>query len=256
MNNNFEKHKIHIDENQRSTDYLYYEKLNEYFANSDGSNVDKLRNFTKYVPLSELNKFLAKEKLFQKIINVQGSIVECGVFLGGGLFSWTAFSAIYEPLNHLRKVIGFDTFEGLTGVSDKDIGKDNKNIAFEGSINAGTLEDLNVAAEIIDTFRPLGHIPKIELIKGDANETIENYLKENSHLIVSLLYLDFDIYKPTKKSIELLLPRMPKGSVIAFDQLNHKKWPGETLALMDTIGVNNLKLERFSFHPQISYAVI
>ena len=50
---------------------------------------------------------------------------------------------------------------------------------------------------------------------------------------MSLLYLDFDLYEPTKCAF----PRMPKGAVVAFDELNHAAWPGETMALLDTLGI-------------------
>ena len=50
----------------------------------------------------------------------------------------------------------------------------------------------------MDFNRPIGHVKKVELIKGDACTTIPKYIKDNPHLIVSFLYLDFDIYSPTK----------------------------------------------------------
>jgi hypothetical protein len=74
--------------------------------------------------------------------------------------------------------------------------------------------------------------------------------------MVSLLYLDFDLFAPTKAAIETFLSRMPKGALIAFDQLGMKQWPGETLALLETVGIRNLRIERFAFQPQISYAVL
>jgi hypothetical protein len=57
-------------------------------------------------------------------------------------------------------------------------------------------------------------------------------------------------------AIEWLVPRMPKGAVIAFDELNHSAWPGETMALLDTLGIRSLRLERFPFQPQLSFAVL
>jgi hypothetical protein len=47
-----------------------------------------------------------------------------------------------------------------------------------------------------------------------------------------LLYLDFDVYEPTKAAIEALRPHMPKGAAIVFDELYSRQWPGETLALL------------------------
>ena len=82
------------------------------------------------------------------------------------------------------------------------------------------------------------------------------YIEDNKHLVVSLLYLDFDIYKPTKAAIESLIERMPKGSVIAFDELNQKEWPGETMAVIETLGIRNLEIKRTQFSTAISYAIL
>jgi hypothetical protein len=49
---------------------------------------------------------------------------------------------------------------------------------------------------------------------------------------------------------------MPKGAVLAFDELNQAQWPGETQAVMETVGLRNLRIKRFPFAPQISFAVL
>ena len=49
---------------------------------------------------------------------------------------------------------------------------------------------------------------------------------------------------------------MPKGSIIAFDEINAEEWPGETLAVMDELGIGNLRIKRFEIGSLISYAVI
>lgn len=58
--------------------------------------------------------------------------------------------------------------------------------------------------------RLLNHIPKIELVKVDLCMTAEEYIKVNPHFVVSLLYLDVDLYEPTKKALEIFMPRIPK----------------------------------------------
>jgi hypothetical protein len=246
---------MHSLKNHRESDIKYYDNLNDYWDNSIGTNLDKLKAFTKYVPFSEFPRLFARYEIFKKILNVHGNIIECGVHQGGGLMTWAILSSIFEPINHIRKITGFDTFDGFPELTNEDSVKENDN-AKVGGLAVNSFEDLQAAIQLYDSFRPLGHINKVELIKGDASLTIEKYLLDNPHLVISLLYLDFDIYKPTKKAIELLLPRMPKGSIIAFDELNNKDWPGETLAVLETIGINNLKIERFSFQPQISFAVL
>jgi len=49
---------------------------------------------------------------------------------------------------------------------------------------------------------------------------------------------------------------MPKGSIIAFDELNAPTFPGETKAVLDTLGINKLKIERFPFNTYLSYAIL
>ena len=229
--------------------------LEDYFSNSIGSNVEKLQNFTKYVPTQDLRKFLCRYELFRKILHVHGSIVECGVLYGGGLMAWAQLSEIFEPLNHLRNIIGFDTFAGFVSVSEMD----NTGTAFQGK-NGGlaidTYDDLLKSITLYNKNRFLNHIEKVKLVKGDVAESLPNYLKANPHLVVSLLYLDFDIYEPTVVALKHLVTRIPKGGIIAFDELNHEVWPGETIAVMQEIGINNLRIERLPFGSTMSYAVI
>ena len=53
----------------------------------------KISNFTKFVPRQNLTYFLAKYEIFKKILNVNGSIIECGVLFGGGLMTFAQLSA-------------------------------------------------------------------------------------------------------------------------------------------------------------------
>ena len=106
---------------------------------------------------------------------------------------------------------------------------------------------------LLDRNRFNGHINKVEIVKGDAIKTIPKYLKENRHCLISLLYLDFDIYKPTKIALDHFLPRMSKGGLVAFDELNQKRWHGETLAYLEKFSKNKVELKKFNFDPNISY---
>ena len=75
-------------------------------------------------------------------------------------------------------------------------------------------------------------------------------------MVVSLLFLDFDLYEPTKVALENFLPRMPKGAILAFDELDNPIWPGETVALFETLGINKLKIRRLDWEPYIGYAIL
>jgi Macrocin-O-methyltransferase (TylF) len=244
---------------QTTSDDRYSREIQEYFGASEGDTLAKLRCFSKFVPRQNLALFIAKNEIFQRLVDVHGHIVECGVFMGGGLLTWAQLSAIYEPYNHVRRIVGFDTFAGFPSLAEQDKPEKGTEVDFAkvgGLAVAGIEADIRRATELYDLNRPIGHIPRIELVKGDATATIPNYVAENPHVVVALLYLDFDLYEPTLAALNAFLPRMPKGAIVAFDELNQKQWPGETLAVLDAIGIRNLRIRRFPFTPQISYAVL
>lgn len=229
-------------------------QIEDIFGKCSDSIETKLENFTKYVRRQNLTRFIALYELFKQILDVKGSIIECGVYRGFGLMAWANLSAILEPVNLTRRIYGFDTFEGFPSTHEKDKGKSSE--VDTGSLCSNSLEELNKLIEVYDKNRYLGHIKKVELIKGDATKTIPDFVKNNKHLVVSLLFLDFDLYEPTKVAIENFLPRMPKGAIIAFDELDNPIWPGETSALLETIGINRLRIKRVECDPYIGYAVI
>lgn len=236
-------------------DFDFLENLEQYFSDSQGTNVEKLSNFAKYATRQDLTTFLSRYELFKKVLDVQGSIVECGVLMGGGLMTYAKLSSIFEPVNYQRKIIGFDTFAGFASISKKDAGSDSS-FLYKGGLKADFFDDLKKAVELYDSNRFLNHIPKVELIKGDAVKTIPKYLKDNPQTVVSLLYLDFDLYEPTKVSLANFLPRMPKGAIIAFDELNSKGFTGETIAAIEAVDIRKLRLRRFNFATSLSYAIL
>lgn len=215
----------------------------------------KMENFPKYVRRQNITRFLALYEIFKKALPIKGSIVECGVNHGFGTMSWAKFSAILEPVNLTRRIYGFDTFEGFPGVSEKDMSS-NSNHVKEGDLAADVYDELEQLVEVYDSTRFIGHVNKVQLVKGDALETIPKFISDNPHLLVSLLFLDFDLYEPTKVAIEHFLPRMPKGAVLAFDELDNPLWPGETLAMLETHAKRPLRIERLDFDPYIGFAIL
>ena len=52
---------------------------------------------------------------------IEGNIVEGGVYAGQGLMTWAQLSAIFEPIGGtFREIIGFDTFDGFPSIDAKD----------------------------------------------------------------------------------------------------------------------------------------
>lgn len=254
--NGNERFSMYMESSRTCSDRDFAAGMATYFEQSIGSDLDKLRNFVKYVPRQNLTNFIAKCEVFKHVLNIHGHIIECGVFLGGGLMTWAQLSAIYEPVNHVRRIVGFDTFTGFPSLSSQDKGDNEEGFARIGGLASNAEADLREALRLYDMNRTIGHIPRVELVVGDALETIPRYLATTQHLVVAMLYLDFDLYEPTKLALQTFLPRMPKGAIICFDELDQAAWPGETLAVLETVGLRNLRINRFPFTSALSYAVL
>jgi hypothetical protein len=236
------------------TEQVVGKSIERIFAACPDSIETKLENFPKYVRRQHLKRFLAMYEIFKLILPVKGSIVECGVFKGFGVMSWAKLSTMLEPENFTRRIYGFDTFAGFPSTSQEDA---NAVVMPEkGALCADSYDELQQLIAEYDRDRFLGHMDKVHLIKGDVVETVPIFVEKNPHLVVSLLFLDMDLYEPTKVAIEQMLPRMPKGSVLAFDELDNPMWPGETTALLKSVGISHLELRRMEWDPYISYAVL
>jgi len=242
--------------NQSQADLDQFSRIDAFFQQDTESTLNKIDAFPKYATRQSMAKFLTKYEIFKQILHVNGSIVEAGVLHGGGTLAWAKLSSILEPTNHTRKVIGFDTFAGFPSVHEKDEQGADGSLLYQGALTGSSINSVTEAVSIYDQNRPLNHIPKVELVQGDIVTTAPDYLAENPHLVVSLLYLDVDIYEPTKAMLETFVPRMPKGAIIVFDELNAKMFPGETAAVNEVLGLKNLNIRRFPFDSYVSYAVL
>jgi hypothetical protein len=194
-------------------------------------------------------------EMYQKIINVHGVIMEFGVRWGQNLALLSSLRGTYEPFNHNRKIIGFDTFSGFPSVHEKD-GKAPEVSKGEYSVSPGYLEYLDKILTCHEKESPISHMKKFELIKGNAEVELEKYLARNPQTIVAFAYFDFDIYQPTKHCLEALEGHLTKGSVLAFDELNDPNFPGETLALKEVFGLGKYRIRRLPYTPLRSYIVI
>lgn len=234
----------------------YASQAEAFFYECEYSGFEQMQNFPLFTSRQDITRYLAKAELFKKVLHVQGSIVECGVLFGGGLLWWGHLSSIYEPVNFQRTIIGFDTFSGHASLSDADRDSESEE-AKDNGLAVDSYATIKRAVELYNMNRPIGHREKIEIIKGDACATIPEYLDENPQLVVSLLYLDFDVELPTVTALKELVPRMPRGAVIGFDELNLKAWKGEGQAVIEYFqSLNFLRIERFPWASTISYATI
>lgn len=216
---------------------------------------EAMRNLGLFLNPSDLRKFLFINDLYQKNIEVHGVIMEFGVRWGQNLNLFQSLRSIYEPFNYSRKIIGFDTWAGFPSTHEKD-GKEA--YAMKGAYNVA--DDyktyLHKVLRNLEGESPLDHMQKFELVQGDASVELAKYLQNHSETIVSLAYFDFDIYEPTKKCLELIKPYITKGTVIAFDELNQPKFPGETVAVREALGLDRYAIKRSPYSHYQSYLIV
>ena len=200
-----------------------------------------------------ISRVLYTNELYQKILGVPGCILEFGVLWGGTLAQLISLRGMYEPYNYRRHIYGFDTFEGFVN-TDKI--KDGSHLD-DGDycVYDGYEYQLAEILKLHEQNCPIPHIQKFSLIKGDASITSKNWIKENPHAIVAMAIFDMDIYQPTRDALEAIKPRLTKGSVLVFDELNSPEFPGETEALNEVLQLNNLKLNHNPHQPNCAWAV-
>jgi hypothetical protein len=216
--------------------------------------LNKLENkhvsdFALYTPINSIQRFLARYELMKLVQDVPGAIIELGVCSGNGLMSLIHCHNVLQPTYKYREFYGFDTFEGFPSVHENDI----KDVVWKkGDFGNACYDRLH---NIMDIHNNFYYLPtNVELIKGNVCETVPEFLKNNKHVLVSLLYLDMDIYEPTKVALKEFLPRMAKGSIIAFDELNWKSFPGETIAMLEELGTKYKFKQLLNSH--INYCIV
>ena len=142
---------------------------------------------------SRISKSLNQYELYKKIINIPGDIVEFGVYKGGSLIRMATFRETLE-VDSSRKIIAFDAFGSFPRVGSK---ADDKFIAkFENEGGDG------ISLSELENCLKYKKIRNVELIKGDINLSLQEYILNNPALKVALLHIDVDVEKPTKTILE------------------------------------------------------
>jgi len=92
-------------------------------------------------------------------------MMEFGVRWGQDLALFSSLRGIYEPFNHNRKIVGFDTFAGFPAVHAKDGTCD---VITQGTfgVTKGYESHLEQLLDYHEQESPIAHIKKYQLVKG------------------------------------------------------------------------------------------
>jgi len=196
---------------------------------------DYIDQFSLFAGAHTIGNKIFTYELLKKTIGIPGDIVEFGCWKGSNLMFLAKLMSLMEP-NSPKRLIGFDNFSGLPAPTTIDGD-------FATSQTGKYRGDYEVLMQAIDLFELRS---KVELVVGDALETIPKYLEDHRDSVFSFCYLDFDLYEPTKKALELIDESLSVGGVIVFDEALSSEWPGETLAMKEYLATTDKKFKTVS----------
>jgi len=229
-------------------------RLYDLFRDTPLNPEELLINTAMYTRSSALSKILFLDEIYKMIIDIPGNIHVYGTWWGQDVITLQNLRAIHEPYNMMRKVIGFDTFTGYPSLSTNDNPSETIKQGAYGT-SEKYVDYLNDLMDYHEKENVLSHINKFELVEGDILNTLPKYINANEHEIISLVYIDVALYEPTKCILENCIPHLVKGSIIVFDEINAKEYPGETIALKESGLLNNSKIYRSKILPDRSILV-
>ncbi|HEV3001234.1 MAG TPA: class I SAM-dependent methyltransferase [Solirubrobacteraceae bacterium] len=218
------------------------ERLARLLADAPIAPIDLLDNLTLFMRRQQLADLLSMDALYRMVLDVPGVIMEFGVRYGRHVGELVALRGVYEPYNPFRRVVGFDTFTGFPDVHDVDRVSASA-VPRRFALPEGYPDYLREVLDAHQAHEYMSHIAdRAVLVEGDVRETLPRYLEENPHTVIALAFFDLDIYAPTRATLEAIRPYLTAGSVLAFDEIDHPKWPGENVALRETLGLDGAEL--------------
>jgi Tfp pilus assembly protein PilF len=202
-------------------------------ALSQGDNLSqsRLRGFQYLSHMKPMPKLLGSgctvlKKAYEAISLQDGLILEFGVRHGTSIRQLALLTS--------KPIYGFDSFEGLP-------------------------EDWHQESKEVYSTR--GKIPKVPahvtLIPGWFEETLPLFLEKHGEEI-ALINIDCDIYSSTKTVLDLLSPRIKKGTIIIFDEyIGNLHWEeDEHKAFMESINRYQWKYEYLFYSAYTKQVVV
>ena len=195
---------------------------------------------------SRIEKIISHYELFKMTNDLPGAIVECGVFKGASLCRFAAFREAYGS-HRSKKIIGFDMFADFPETNYKEDKLYRQNFIDSAGSKSISLDQLKTV------LSQKGVNKNIELIAGNINSTVPEYVLKNPNLKISLLNLDTDIYEPAVTILEHLFPRIVRGGILIID--DYGVFPGETKAVDEFFKDQKIKVQKFPFSMTPSFVV-
>ncbi|CAM8392837.1 class I SAM-dependent methyltransferase [Candidatus Methylopumilus planktonicus] len=218
-------HLHHVYQNQSMA---HYEDL---LSKGNDLSRSRLKSFQYFKDIKPIPKLLGSgytvlKKAYEAMSLQHGLILEFGVRHGTSIRQLASLTS--------KPIYGFDSFEGLP----EDWHQESKEV-----------------------YSTKGKIPKVPthvtLIPGWFNQTLPLFLEKHGE-DVALINIDCDIYSSTKTVLDLLSPRIKKGTIIVFDEyIGNLHWEeDEHKAFMESIDTYQWKYEYLLYSAYTKQVVV
>jgi O-methyltransferase len=145
---------------------------------------------------------------------IPGAVVECGVWRGGSMH--VVARTLQAIGDTSRELYLFDTFEGMTPPTDKDVTYGGKPVA-ELLESRPKTSKIWAVATLEDVQQGFESVPypaeRIHFVKGPVEETLPDQAPDE----IALLRLDTDWYESTRHELHTLYERLAPGGVLIID---------------------------------------
>jgi hypothetical protein len=184
--------------------------------------------------------------ILERLNNIPGDIVECGVSTGHGILYW---ALLCELTATNRMIWGFDSFSGFPPSTEADrkadgsFEKQQYDYASPPEIVLKVLADGRVSAEFVREC--------VRLVRGYFEETLHQYDGE-----IALLHLDCDLYESYTTCLNALYPKVRPGGIIMFDEYEDSNFPGAKRAIDEFFRDKAEKPLIYQGHYYLKYYVI
>jgi len=219
----------------------FNDKYNDYIAECTLEEQKDIENVIKLAVTSKANLWSLIQSLkYLSSKNINGDIVECGVFRGGSLALIAKYS---KKLGLKSKIYGYDTFEdGFLNakLTKHDLTLKGKKIEFSKN---NLIKNFNPNADTVrKTIIEFSKYKSknLQLVKGDILNTLKN--KKNIPKKISFLRLDTDLYTTTKFQLKVLYPKLVKGGILHID--DYGMFPGVKRAVDNFFSKKKVWLHR------------
>lgn len=231
-------------------DDKFWLELNSIIEDYNLSKKIILQNYMTFIQRRDIVQTLAYYELFSQIKDKPGSIIEAGVFMGNGLFTWAKFLETFCPSDRGRKVYGFDNFKGYEAGAKK---YDSQAIDYIKSL----IGDFKIDQDFVERMIRLHNmdnlvagVERVKLYAGELSKTIPKFIRSQEGVRIALLLVDLNLYEPTQYVLRELYDRVIPGGIVALRGYGVRPWEGESMAVDEFLKQNKIAdVSKFSFSP-------